>query len=310
MVNKPIKPIVCMSTEIAGAPYERLAAEVDLRVGLEHITSAEGLLCIPGDPINANLIARSQRLRVISTVSVGYDHIDMAAAADRNITVTHTPGVLTAATAEFTFALILAAARRLRESEDLLRAGGFKRWHPNMLLGLELSGAILGIIGTGRIGRAVIERALAFGMNVLAHSRTVCRELCALGVTFVSLEELLSASDVVSVHVPLSDATFHMLGAEQLALMQTSALLVNTSRGPVIDEAALVQALKLGRPGSAALDVFEHEPRLTPGLTDLPNALLAPHIGSATTKTRTRMGELAVDNLLAVLRGKPPLFAL
>ncbi|GIW71461.1 MAG: D-glycerate dehydrogenase [Planctomycetota bacterium] len=309
--SEPARPVVCTTRPLPGGPFAgpfaRLAQEVDLRPGLEALAEAEGLVCFPGDPVDAALMARAPRLRAIATVSVGYDHIELPAAAARGIVVTHTPGVLTAATAELTFALMLAAARHLLAGDRLVREGGFRGFDPELLLGLELEGACLGVVGAGRIGSAVAERALAFGMRVLYHSRRPRPALEARGCARApSLAALLEQADVVSLHVPLTAETYHLIGARELALMRPHAILVNTARGPVVDEAALVEALARGRPAAAALDVYEREPALSPGLAALPNAVLLPHLGSATARTRRRMAELAVAGLLDALAGRPP----
>jgi glyoxylate reductase len=264
---------------------------------------ADGLLCLLTDRVDRALLEACPRLRVVSSFSVGLDHVDLAAAAERGIPVGHTPGVLTETTADLAFALLLAAARRVAEGDRLVRAGGWRRWEPDLLLGRDVHGATLGIVGLGAIGRAVARRAAGFGMRILGWSRTP-REVP--GVERVSLDALLEASDFVSLHVALAPETRGLLGARALALMKPGAVLVNTTRGGVVDEAALVEALREGRLAAAGLDVFEREP-LPPDspLLAFPSAVLTPHVGSASIATRARMADLAVENLLAGLEGRP-----
>jgi len=274
-----------------------------LRAGAE---ACEGLLCLLTDRVDRELLAACPRLRVVSSCSVGLDHVDLAAARERGIAVGHTPGVLTETTADLAFALLLAAARRVAEADRFVREGGWtaeRRWEPDLLLGRDVHGATLGIVGLGAIGRAMARRGAGFDMRVLAWSRTR-RDFP--GVAHVSLAELLARSDFVSLHVPLTPETRGLLGARALAGMKPGAVLVNTTRGGVVDEAALVEALARGRLAAAGLDVFEEEP-LPAGspLRALPNVVLSPHIGSASIATRARMADLAVENLLAGLEGRP-----
>jgi lactate dehydrogenase-like 2-hydroxyacid dehydrogenase len=274
------------------------------------LRDAEGLLCVPGDPVGEAAIEAGRRLRAIATVSVGFDHVDVAAARARGIALAHTPEVLTDSTAELAFALILAAARRLVEGDTLVRAGRWTGFGPGLFLGTELAGATLAIVGPGRIGGAVARRALAFGMRVLTVGTRRRADLEAAGCEAASLEQALAAADFVSLHVPLTPATRHMIGARELARMKPEAVLVNTSRGAVVDEAALVRALAAGRPGGAALDVFEHEPDVPAALRALPNVVLLPHLGSATRAARGRMLAAAVADLVTMLRGERPRFSI
>jgi glyoxylate reductase len=266
----------------------------------------EGLLCLLTDRVDADLIEASPRLRVISSCSVGVDHVDLAAASARGIRVGNTPGVLTETTAELSMALMLAATRRVVECDRFVRAGLWtpeRRWQPDMFLGRDLYGANLGIVGLGPIGRAVATRARAFGMRVLGWSRTR-RDL--EGVEQIELFELLARADVVSLHVALAPETRGLLDAGALARMKPGAILVNTARGDLVDEEALVAALASGALGAAALDVFAREPLAASSpLSRLDNVVLTPHVGSATILTRRRMAELAVENLLAGLEGRP-----
>ncbi|MEN3320571.1 MAG: hypothetical protein V7643_3973 [Mycobacterium sp.] len=254
------------------------------------------------------LAAAGPQLKILANVAVGYDNIDVAAAAAAGVTVTNTPGVLDRATADHTFALILAAARRITEGDSLIRSRAPWVWGPRMLVGLDVSaGATLGIIGYGRIGRAVAQRAKAFDMAVVATSRSRDPGSTEDGVTFVDTATLLATSDVVTVLTPLTPETRHLIDAAALAAMKPTAYLINTARGGVVDEAALIDALHAGEIRGAALDVFENEPHVNPALLDAPNLVLTPHIASAGEATRDAMGILAIDNVAAVLAGKPPL---
>lgn len=253
------------------------------------------------DKITADVLDAGDQLRVVANVAVGYDNIDVAGARTRNIIVTNTPDVLTEAVAEFTWGLILSAARRVTEGDRLIRRGGWTGWSLDFMLGTELRGKQLGIIGRGRIGRAVAARAEAFGMTTVFAGRR--------GATpgLVSLDALLVGSDVVSIHAPLTPETRHLIDRRALARMKRSAILVNTSRGALVDEEALAWALRERLIAGAALDVYEREPVVLEALLSLDNVVLAPHLGSATRETRTAMADLAVSNVLAVLGGRPPL---
>jgi glyoxylate reductase len=242
-------------------------------------------------------------LDVIANVGVGVDNIDVAHARSRGMVVTHTPDVLTESVADFTWGLIFAITRRLAEGERLVRRNEWKGWALDLLLGTELRGRQLGLVGVGRVGRAVAARAPAFGMNVAYTSR---RELDIPGATPMSLDRLLLTSDIVSLHVPLTEATRHMIDKRALTRMKRSAYLINTARGPIIDEEALAWALQQHLLAGAALDVYEHEPAVHPDLLKLENVLLVPHLASATTETRTAMADLAAGNVVAVLTGRPP----
>ena len=269
------------------------------------LEAAEGLLCLLTDTVDGALMDAAPRLRVISSYSVGVDHIDLEAATRRGIVVGNTPGVLTETTADLAFALLLAAARRVVEAGDFLRKGEWSqaRWEIDAFVGRDLHGATLGLIGLGPIGQAVARRAQGFGMEVLGWSRS---GRAVAGVRGVSLPALLEASDFVSVHVALAAETRGLIDARALASMKQGAVLVNTARGGIVDEAALIQSLRSGHLGAVGLDVFEREPAGGDHpLLDFPNAVLTPHIGSASTGTRIRMAELAVENLVAGLEGRP-----
>lgn len=250
------------------------------------------------------LDAAGPSLRIVANIGVGYDHIDVAAAQARGVTVTNTPDVLTASVAELTWAMILGIARRIGEGERLIRRGGWQGGAFDFMLGAELQGKQLGIVGAGRIGRGVAERAKAFGMSTVFFSRSARPDPAA---GYLTLDELLQTSDVVSVHVPLRPDTRHLIDRKALARMKRTAYLVNTSRGPVVDEEGLAWALREHLIAGAALDVFEQEPRVLPDLLSLENVLLVPHLGSATREARTAMAELAARNVAAVLGGRPPL---
>jgi glyoxylate reductase len=276
---------------------------------LEHARDAEALVTLLTDRVDDALLARCPRLKVVANVAVGYDNIDVAAATRRGIVVTNTPGVLTDATADFAWTLLLAIVRRVVEADAYVRAGRFTEWKMMELHGGDLAGRTLGIAGFGRIGQAVARRGRGFGMNVLyTNTRRASAALeDELGARAVDKATLLDSSDVLSLHLPLTAATRHFLGAAEFATMKPTAYLINTARGPIVDELALVHALQSGTIRGAGLDVFEHEPAVTPALLTMPNVVLAPHIGSATVETRTKMALIAVENVLAVLEGGAPL---
>jgi glyoxylate reductase len=269
----------------------------------KRLSDKDALICVLTDKIDGPVMDAGPALKVISNIAVGYDNIDVAAARQRGIIVTNTPDVLTDAVAELTWALILGIARRVAEGDRLIRAGEWKRWGLDFMLGTELRGKQLGIIGAGRIGRAVAAKAPAFGMSVVFSRRSAD----AGDPRFVSLDQLLVSSDVVSIHTPQTPQTHHLIDKKAFARMKRSALLVNTARGPIVDEEALVWALNERLIAGAALDVYEKEPEVHPGLLRFENVLLVPHVGSATRETRTAMAELAVRNALAVLAGDEPL---
>jgi glyoxylate reductase len=277
-----------------------------------HAPGHDYLLCLLTDQIDAALLEAGARgsppLRLVANMAVGYNNIDVEAARRLGILVTNTPGVLTEATADLTFALLLAVARRIPEADRFTRAGRFHGWQPLLLLGTELRDKTLGIVGMGRIGRAVARRAVGFGMRILYTGRQAlpAEEERALNATYAPLETVLRSADFLSLHVPYTPQTHHLLNAEALALMQPEAYLINTARGPIVDEAALVAALQAGRLRGAALDVFEDEPRIHPALLQMEQVVLVPHIGSATYETRARMATTAAANILAHLRGETP----
>ncbi len=275
---------------------------------VQGVRGAEAMVCLLTDRIDARVLdAAGPGLKVVGTVSVGVDHVDLDACRERGVRVTNTPGVLTDATADLTWALILSTVRRVLEGDRLVREGRFSGWRHDLLLGLDLAGATLGVVGFGRIGRAVARRAEGFGMQVLVCGRSRVRDLPP-GAQQVGLDELLGRSDVVTLHVPLTPETRGMIGRERLWLMKPGAYLINTSRGAVVDEAALVDALERGRLAGAGLDVYEHEPEVHPGLIGLPNVVLLPHLGSAGRATRTRMADMVCRDVMAVLAGQEPAY--
>ncbi len=275
---------------------------------LRRVPGAAGLIAMLSEKIDAQVLeAAGPSLKVVANFAVGFDNIDLAACRQRGVRVTNTPGVLTDATADLAWALILSAARRVVEGDRLVRSGQWTGWAPMQLLGLQLTGSTLGIVGAGRIGTAVALRSQGFGMRVLYTDSQVNPELeSRLGAQRVELRQLLASADVVSLHVPLTPQSRHLIGSAELQLMKPTAILINTARGPVIDEAALVTALRERRIAAAGLDVYEHEPRLTPGLSELPNVVLLPHLGSAATATRQKMSQMVAENVIAVLRGQEP----
>jgi len=276
---------------------------------LDRVAGKAGLLAMLTDRVDAELLDRAgPGLLVVANFAVGYDNLDLDACTARGVLATNTPDVVTEATADMTWALLLAAARRVAEGDRFLRARRPWVWGPEFFLGFEVHGRTLGVIGLGRIGRAVARRAAGFAMPVVytAGHRLPPEEEAALGVAWRELDELLAEADFVTVHTGLSPATRHLIGAERLARMKPTAVLVNTARGPIVDEAALVAALRAGELGAAGLDVFEREPELHPGLLELDNVTVAPHLGTATLATRVAMGMAAAGNLLAAVEGRRP----
>ena len=290
------------------------ACDVDLYVGgaaisrdelLQRVKGVDALVCLLTDTIDtAVLDAAGPQLKIVANVAVGYNNIDVPACRARNIAVTNTPDVLTNACADFTWGLILAMTRRLGEGERVVRAGAWGGWALDYMLGMELRGKQLGLVGLGRIGRAVAEKAQAFGMSVAYTAR---QPADIQGATHMTLYRLLSTSDVVSLHCPMTPETKHLIDQKALTRMKRTAYLINTARGPVVDEGALAWALRERLIAGAALDVYEKEPEIHPGLMTLENVMLIPHLASATTETRTAMADLAAANAIAVLNGQPPL---
>jgi len=275
---------------------------------LAAVGDVDGLLPLLTDTIDAELFDAAPKLKVVANYAVGFNNIDVEEATRRGILVTNTPGVLTETTADLTWSLLMAMARRIVEGDKFMRAGKYVGWAPMLLLGSDVYGKTLGIVGIGQIGQAVARRAMGFDMNILYHDKwelpPVAEHL--LHADDVSLEELLQGSDFVTLHVPLIPETHHLIGKEQLEMMKQDAYLINASRGPVVDEVALVEALRNGVIKGAALDVFEDEPAMKPGLAELDNVVVVPHLGSASIETRTAMADLAVSNLLDFFAGKQP----
>lgn len=292
--------------ELAVYPGDRAIGAKELRAGAKGATA---ILSILTDKIDAAVMdAAGPMLKIIANYAVGFDNVDLAAANERGIIVTNTPGVLTEAVAEHAFALMLAAAKRITEADRFVRAGKYKGWGPLLLLGTQLQGKTLGIVGLGRIGYLVAERAsLGMGMHVVYYD--IKRDATfeeKFSAKFAPLEDLLRSADVVSLHVPLLPSTHHLIDAKKIAMMKKTAILVNTSRGPIVDERALVSALKQKRIAAAGLDVYEDEPRLAPGLAKLGNVVLTPHTASATLEARSAMAVLAAQSIADVLDGKTP----
>lgn len=285
-------------------PHDRPVTREELRAGLE---GADALLSQLVDRVDAEALGWSPGLRVVANYAVGLDNVDIPAASARRILVANTPDVLTESTADLTWALILAVARRVVEGDRIVREERWPGWSPTWFLGADVHGKTLGIVGLGRIGAAVARRGLGFGMRLLYAAPRARPELAAaLDARHVPLEELLASSDFVSLHLPSTPTTRHLIDAAALGRMRPGAFLINTSRGPLIDEAALVDALRAGRPAGAGLDVFEREPALAPGLTALPQVVLLPHVGSGTHDTRLAMARTAIAAVRAALRGELP----
>jgi glyoxylate reductase len=312
-------PRVFVARRLPGNALDRLASQTDMRLWegelppprerlLEEAREAEGLLTLLTDRVDAELLGVAPRLRAVSNMAVGFDNIDVPACTARGILVGNTPGVLTDTTADFAFALLMAAARRVVEGDAFTRAGKWKTWDPGLLLGQDVHHATIGIAGMGQIGQAVARRAHGFDMRILYTDEIARPEVeAATGARRVDLETLLRESDFVTLHVPLTPETRGLIGAAQLAMMKPTAVLINTSRGPVVDQRALAEALRQGRPGMAALDVTDPEPiAIDDPLLQLPNVIIAPHIASGSRATREKMAAMAVDNLLAGLRGELP----
>ncbi|NLK07153.1 MAG: D-glycerate dehydrogenase [Firmicutes bacterium] len=285
-------------------PHDRPLTKDEL---IDGVKDAHGLLCLLNDEITYDVMQAAPNLKVITNYAVGYNNIDVSAANEKGIYVTNTPGVLTDATADLAWALLLSVSRRVVEGDIYTRAGRFTGWGPMLLLGGAVAGKTLGIVGMGRIGQAVAQRATGFNMNILYHDiEPVESAEKAYSAKYTDLHDLLNQSDYVSLHAPLTDETHHMIGAEQLGMMKQTAYLINSARGPLVDEKALVEALKNGTIAGAGLDVYEDEPELAPGLIELPNVVLLPHLGSATSETRNQMAKMVAENITAALKGDTP----
>ena len=274
------------------------------------IKDKDGLICLLNDKVDAEVIDVGKNVKIIANYAAGYNNIDVQAATKRKIPVTNTPGVLTETTADLTFALMLSIARRIVEADKFLRQKSFKGWAPMLLLGRDIHNKILGIIGFGRIGRAVAQRAKGFGIEVIYYDpvRLSRDDEDTYGVKYQDLDDLLKQADFVCIHVPLNEQTYHMITKEKLVLMKESAYLINVARGQIVDEKALVNALQEKRIAGCALDVFENEPEVEKELIEMPNTVLVPHIGSASIETRTKMALMVAENVIAVLvqKGRAP----
>ncbi|MGN6558604.1 MAG: 2-hydroxyacid dehydrogenase [Solirubrobacterales bacterium] len=317
----PADPLFAVTNRIPATALQALLEAGEVRIGerdealprgelLELVAGTDAILTLLHDRVDEELLeAAGPQLRCVANVAVGHDNVDVAAAARRGVVVTNTPGVLDDATADLTMALMLAATRRVAEGDRLVRSGRPWTWGMHFMLGSSLRGKLLGIVGLGGIGRRVAERARAFGMEIAYHSRheVPAEVAAALGAQRLPLERLLAEADVLSLHCPLTQETHHLIGPAELAAMKPSAVLINAARGPVVDEPALAGALATGQIAAAGLDVYEHEPQVEPGLLELENVVLSPHLGSATVETRTAMAELAARNAISVLGGQGPL---
>ncbi len=316
---RPVKPRVLVTREISPEAIARLkqhfvvdANQKDLPVSprqlLQKLKGKDGVVTLATDVVTEAVLEKNQQLKIVCNVAVGYNNLDVAAATRHGVMTTNTPGVLDDTTADFTWCLILAAARGLVSADRAFRSGRWKRWRMMEFLGQDLYGKTIGICGFGRIGRGVAKRAMGFNMKVLYASRSRASDAVEqeFRASYVDKHTLLRESDVVTLHLPLFPETRHYIGAAELAMMKKTAILVNASRGPVVDETALVRALKARRIFGAGLDVYEHEPTPAPGLTALPNAVLAPHMGSASAETRLKMSMMAVANCIAGLTGERP----
>jgi len=312
------RAVVFVSGSLPGDVVPRLSQDFDVVHAEDGVRSAAfaecaarvtAIIALLTDRIDDALLARCPALRVVANVAVGVDNVDLAACAARDVLVTNTPDVLTEATADLAFGLLIDAARRISEGDRLVRAGGgWSGWTPTFMLGARVHGATLGIVGLGRIGKAMARRARGFGMPILYSQRTRLDPNLerALGATYASLDDLCASSDFVSLHVPLTGGTRHLFDAARLARMKHGSILINTARGPIIEEPALAAALANGPLAAAGLDVFEREPTVHPSLLTLSNVVLAPHIGSADEPTRIAMARIAAENVLRVLAGEPP----
>jgi len=314
----PDRPRIVVTRPVSDEALKLLRARADITVGADDppvptpqevvglIKDADIVYTLPANPVNGDAVRGAANLKFIATMGTGYDNIDIAAARERNIPVTYAPGILDDTTADGAFALLLAAARRLSEAERYLRAGKYRGWTPFLFTGRDVHHATLGVVGMGRIGRAISRRARGFEMQILytdaRRNEDAEREL---GATYVTLDELLARSDFVSLHTPLLPETRHLMNAERLRKMKRTAILINSSRGPVVDEHALAEALRDGVIAGAGLDVFEREPAVDPLLLTLENVVLLPHIASASEETRTKMAVRAAQNILAFLDGTP-----
>lgn len=313
-----MKPKIFVTRQLPDAAMQEIGRYFDMTVNpdnrvlakeeiIEGVKDCDALLCLLTDRIDADVMDASPKLKVISNYAVGFNNIDLNAANERKLPVCITPGVLTDTTADLTWSLIMASARRVIEGDRMTREGKFDGWGPLMLLGTDVFDKTIGIVGMGRIGQAVAKRARGFDMEILFTSNSPKPELEEeFHARQTDLETLIKKSDFITLHCPLTPETTHLIGEKELAMMKPGAYIINTARGPVIDEKALVKCLQEKRIAGAGLDVFEEEPKLAEGLAELDNVVILPHIGSATTETRTRMGMMAAENAIAIMEGEPP----
>lgn len=304
-IPKPGIDLLTKVCDVETNEEERVLSKGEI---INKIRDKDGLLCLLTDEIDEEILRAGSGLKGVANYAVGFNNIDIAAATKLGIPVSNTPGVLNETTADLAWALLMAVARRVVEADGYARAGKYTGWSPNLFLGVDVYGRTLGLVGLGRIGQAVAKRAQGFDMQVLYYDlfRLTLEEEQALNVTYCSLPELLKKSDFVSLHVPLTPDTKYLIGKEELAIMKDTAVLVNTARGPIVHEAALVEALKNKEIFAAGLDVYEDEPDLAAGLAQLDNVVVLPHIASASVQTRTKMATMAAENLLMMLTGKCP----
>jgi glyoxylate reductase len=311
------KPKIFITRNIPQSALDRLAEVFDISIHandkaigrqqlMEAVKDMDALLCLLTDSIDKELLEAAPRLKCVSNLAVGFNNIDLEYANSRNIAVCNTPGVLTETTADLTWALLLACARRVVEADNYARSGRFEGWEPLLMLGVDVFSKTLGIIGMGRIGSAVARRAEGFGMKVLWFDPQVDPKTVSDKYERADLRHLCSSSDFISIHVPLTPDTHHLVNSELLSLMRPTAVLINTARGPIVDEEALIKALRDKKIAAAGLDVFENEPEIPAELLELENAVLLPHIGSASIETRTKMALMAAENAIAVIQGTEP----
>lgn len=311
-----MKPIIFVTRAIPQPALDRLGEVFELRINphdrslsseevIAGVKDATALLCLLTDNIDKQVIDSAPNLKVISNYAVGYNNIDVEYATSKGIAVCNTPGVLTESTADLAWALIMSACRRTVESDSYLRAGRFRSWEPMLMLGQDIHHKTLGIIGMGRIGQAVAKRATGFDMKILYHNPHPLKASLPFTAKAVELDVLLKEADIISIHAPLTPQTQHLIGAREFGIMKPTAVLINTARGAIVDEAALIKALQEKRIFAAGLDVYEHEPHIPEELKALDNAVLLPHIGSASIATRTQMGFLAAENAIAIIENKP-----
>jgi glyoxylate reductase len=308
ITHKLPEEAVAIARQACDVHFTPLDRPLDAATLRQALTGMDGVICVVTDTIDAALLKAGADLKVVANVAAGYDNVDVPAATRRGVVITNTPGVVTESTADLTWGLLFSIARRIPEADRYIRAGKWKEWRLLLLLGNDVHGRTLGIVGMGRIGQAVARRARGFGMTILYHNRQRLPEALEseLGATWVELETLLQKADFVSVHTPLTAETRHLIGEKELRMMQPTAYLINTSRGPVVDEAAVVRALREQWIAGAGLDVFEQEPEVPQALKDLENVVLLPHIGSASVASRTRMAVMAAQSAVAVLQGERP----